>query len=173
MNLGFSGFVASESYQKQSNRHKYSFTMVDGGNTRARNVSASLMKDSATLASLDLNNVDTDEDTINHCRRGILEGKQFLGGIRLFGHIKPDPDRRLQRSVVARIACGHEGRVRAALRAYGDQGPRERSSKSFYGPFLLRSAESQRALDPQKIQTTRRLWLVVSILTSSLGRTRR
>ena len=65
VNLGFSGFVASESYQKQSNRHKYSFTMVDGGITRARNVSASLMKDSATLASLDLNNVDTDGDTIN------------------------------------------------------------------------------------------------------------
>ena len=65
MNLGFSGFVASESYQKQSNRHKYSFTMVDGGITRARNVSASLMNGSATLASLDLNNVDTDGDTIN------------------------------------------------------------------------------------------------------------
>ena len=65
VNLGFSGFVASESYQKQSNRHKYSFTMVDGGITRARNVSASLMNGSATLASLDLNNVDTDGDTIN------------------------------------------------------------------------------------------------------------
>jgi hypothetical protein len=65
VNLGFSGFVASESYQKQSNRHKYSFTMVDGGITRARNVSASLMNDSATLASLDLNNVDTDGDMIN------------------------------------------------------------------------------------------------------------
>jgi hypothetical protein len=65
VNLGFGGFVASESYQKQSNRHKYSFTMVDGGITRARNVSASLMKDSATLASLDLNNVDTDLNGIN------------------------------------------------------------------------------------------------------------
>jgi hypothetical protein len=65
VNLGFSGFVASESYQKQSNRHKYSFTMVDGGITRARNVSASLMNGSATLASLDLDNVDTDLDTFN------------------------------------------------------------------------------------------------------------
>ena len=65
VNLGFSGFVASESYQKQSTRHKYSFTMVDGGITRARNVSASLMKDGATLVSGALNNVDTDGDTIN------------------------------------------------------------------------------------------------------------
>src|SRR4029079_4694223 len=61
VNLGFSGFVASESYQKQSTRYKYSFTM-DG---RARNVSARLMNVSAALASLDLNNVDTDGDTIN------------------------------------------------------------------------------------------------------------
>ena len=30
VNLGFSGFVASESYQKQSTRHKGPFTMVDG-----------------------------------------------------------------------------------------------------------------------------------------------
>ena len=44
--------------------------MVDGGITRARNVSASLMKGSATLASLDLNNVDTDEDTIDERRPG-------------------------------------------------------------------------------------------------------
>ena len=65
VNLGFSGFVASESYQKQSNRHKYSFTMVDGGITRAREVSASLMNSSATLASLDLNNVDTNGDMTN------------------------------------------------------------------------------------------------------------
>ena len=65
VNLGFSGFVASESYQKQSSRHKYSFTMVDGGITRARNVSASLMKDGKTLASLDLNNVATGVDAIN------------------------------------------------------------------------------------------------------------
>jgi hypothetical protein len=65
VNLGFSGFVASESYQKQSNRHKYSFTMVDGGITRARNVSASLMNSGATLASLDLNNTDTDGDMIS------------------------------------------------------------------------------------------------------------
>ena len=65
MNLGFFGFVASESYQKQSNRHKYSFTMVDGGITRAREVSASLMNGSATLASLDLDNVDTNGDLTN------------------------------------------------------------------------------------------------------------
>ena len=65
VNLGFSGFVASESYQKQSNRHKYSFTMVDGGITRARNVSASLMNGTTALTSLDLNNVDTDGDTID------------------------------------------------------------------------------------------------------------
>jgi hypothetical protein len=63
VNLGFSGFVASESYQKQpNNRYKYSFTMVDGGITRARDVSASLMNGSAALASLDLNNVDTNGD---------------------------------------------------------------------------------------------------------------
>ena len=46
--------------------------MVDGGITRARNVSASLMKGSETLASLDLNNVDTDGDTfsdgLSRCR---------------------------------------------------------------------------------------------------------
>jgi len=65
VNLGFTGFVAAESYQKQSNRHKYSFTMVDSGTTRARNVSASLTKDSATLASLELNNIDTDGDMVN------------------------------------------------------------------------------------------------------------
>jgi hypothetical protein len=64
VNIDFSGFVASESYQKQANRQKYSFTMVDGGITRARNVSASLTKDSATLASLNLNNVDTNGDII-------------------------------------------------------------------------------------------------------------
>jgi hypothetical protein len=48
VNIEFSGFVASESYQKLSNRHKYSFT----NGRRARNVSASLTKDSETLTSL-------------------------------------------------------------------------------------------------------------------------
>jgi len=73
VNLGFSGYVASESYQKQSTRHKYSFTMVDGGITRARNVSASLMNGTATLASFDLNNVATGVDP------AIIDGLYVVG----------------------------------------------------------------------------------------------
>jgi hypothetical protein len=65
VDLGFSGFVASESFQKQASRNKYSFTMTDGGLTRARDVSATLMKESSVLASLDLDNVDTNLDTVN------------------------------------------------------------------------------------------------------------
>jgi hypothetical protein len=88
VNLGFSGFVASESYQKQSNRHKYSFTMVDGGITRARNVSASLVNNGVTLASLDLNNVDTDGDTFNDglIVSGAVDDFAYSGNAGVFGN---------------------------------------------------------------------------------------
>jgi hypothetical protein len=63
VNVGFTGFVASESFMKQSNRNKYSFTMIDGGVTRARNVWATLSGPAS--GSIDLNNVDTDLDLVN------------------------------------------------------------------------------------------------------------
>jgi hypothetical protein len=70
VDVGFSGFLASESFLKQSNRNKYSFTMVDAGASRARNVSATLQKDDGfgnwgDLLFADLNNQDIDADTIN------------------------------------------------------------------------------------------------------------
>jgi hypothetical protein len=63
VDVGFTGFVASESFQKQSNRSKYSFTMIDGGLTRARGVMATLAGPAS--GSLDLNNVDTNLDMVN------------------------------------------------------------------------------------------------------------
>jgi hypothetical protein len=63
VDVRFTGFVASESFQKQSNRSKYSFTMIDGGVTRARGVAATLAGPASR--SLDLNNVDTDGDTVH------------------------------------------------------------------------------------------------------------
>lgn len=70
VDIGFAGFMASESFQKQSNRNKYSFTMIDDGVTRARNALATLQLSDgvggwANVATGDLNNVDTNADTIN------------------------------------------------------------------------------------------------------------
>jgi hypothetical protein len=66
VDVGFSGFVASESYLKQSNKNKYSFTMVEGGVTRARDVAGALQRlsgpDWDTVATADLNNVATTVD---------------------------------------------------------------------------------------------------------------
>lgn len=70
VDVGFSGFVSSESYLKQNSTTKYSFTMIDSGVTRARNVNATLESsfDNSTwtpLATMNLNNLDTDGDLIN------------------------------------------------------------------------------------------------------------
>jgi hypothetical protein len=61
--VGFNGYLTSESFLKQTGRNKYSFTLLESGVTRARNVLASLT--GPAQASLDLNNVDTNFDTIN------------------------------------------------------------------------------------------------------------
>lgn len=62
IDIGFSGFITSESFMSQSNRKKYSFTMTENGVTRARNVFASLMKagNPDPVAVLNLNNLDLD-----------------------------------------------------------------------------------------------------------------
>jgi len=71
VDVGYSGFLASESFLKQATRNKYSFTMIEGGVTRARNVTATLQLFDGTAwqnvpgATADLNNVDTDLDTVN------------------------------------------------------------------------------------------------------------
>jgi hypothetical protein len=70
VDVAFTGFVASESFQKQGSRSKYSFTMVDSGVSRARNVVATLQKADGLggwidIAIADLNNVDTDADLVN------------------------------------------------------------------------------------------------------------
>jgi hypothetical protein len=63
VDVGFSGFVASESFMKQSTRNKYSFTMTDGGISRARGLSATLSGPQG--GAIDLNNLDSDGDTVN------------------------------------------------------------------------------------------------------------
>jgi hypothetical protein len=72
VDVGFSGFVASESFLKQSAKSKYSFTMIEGGVTRARNMFATLqVPDPNNVGGwltvntpVDLNDVDTDGDTV-------------------------------------------------------------------------------------------------------------
>jgi hypothetical protein len=45
VDVGFTGFVASESFQKQGSRNKYSFSLMDSsGNSRASDVKAELQK---------------------------------------------------------------------------------------------------------------------------------
>ena len=72
VDIGFSGFVVSESFLKQTSptRNKYSFTMIDGGVTRARNVFATLQQSDGNggwtdSASINLNDLDLDTDTVN------------------------------------------------------------------------------------------------------------
>jgi hypothetical protein len=82
VDVGFTGFVASESFLKQSNKNKYSFTMVDGGVTRARDVSATLQKSDGLggwtdVSTLDLNNLDTDLDTFNDALAIVPAGLDF------------------------------------------------------------------------------------------------
>jgi hypothetical protein len=88
VDLGFDGFVASESFLKQATRSKYSFTMLEGGLTRARVVTATLMKDSTALASLDLNNVDTDQDLVNDGLAvvGAVDDFSYFGNGGIFGN---------------------------------------------------------------------------------------
>jgi hypothetical protein len=65
------GFISGESFLKQSTKNKYSFTMLENGVTRARNVSAQLQVSDGiggwtnVGAPVSLNNVDTDLDTVN------------------------------------------------------------------------------------------------------------
>jgi hypothetical protein len=61
VDINFSGFVASESFMKQSNKNKFSFTMVDGGVSRARGLMASL----TGVGTIDLTDTDTNGDAIN------------------------------------------------------------------------------------------------------------
>jgi hypothetical protein len=70
VDVDFSGFIAAESFMSQSGgKNKYSFTMLDGGVTRARDVSATLQVlvdgDWVEVASADLNNIDTGIDLVN------------------------------------------------------------------------------------------------------------
>jgi hypothetical protein len=72
VNVGFSGFVSSESYLLQSSKTKYSFTLLENNVTRVRGVSAQLESSPDGLiwtpvvgALADLNNTDTDGDSSN------------------------------------------------------------------------------------------------------------
>jgi hypothetical protein len=70
VDISYAGFLTSESFLKQSNRNKYSFTMTENGVTRARNVAAQLQILNGLVwenvgAPVSLNNVDTDLDTNN------------------------------------------------------------------------------------------------------------
>jgi hypothetical protein len=44
VDVGFDGFVCSESFQKQSSRNKYSFTLTDSAGSRVSNVQVALQK---------------------------------------------------------------------------------------------------------------------------------
>lgn len=71
IDIDYSGFVSSQSFMKNGTKSKYSFTMVDGDISRARNVSGQLETspngtDNWTAVagySANLNNLDTDADS--------------------------------------------------------------------------------------------------------------
>jgi len=94
VDVGFEGFVASESFLKQSSRNKYSFTMIDGGVTRARNVTATLQQSDglggwADIGTpVDLNNVDTDGDTVADGLAIVPASSNFsyFGNVGVFGN---------------------------------------------------------------------------------------
>lgn len=71
VNVDFSGFVASESFLNNSSKNKYSFTLLDNGVSRVSGVTAQLEKSDddinwvAVGSAMDLNDLDTDGDTIN------------------------------------------------------------------------------------------------------------
>lgn len=71
VDVGFSGFIASESFQSLRTRNKYSFTMLEGDLTRVRQVSVQLQASDGSGGWFDvgspvsLNNVDTDGDSQN------------------------------------------------------------------------------------------------------------
>ena len=76
--------MSSESYLLQSSKTKYSFTLLESGVTRVRGVSAQLQWSpngvsgwTAVDSPLDLNNTDTDGDTVNDEPGGLGHGHRL------------------------------------------------------------------------------------------------
>jgi hypothetical protein len=72
VDVGFNGFVSSESFLQSSKTNKYSFTLLENGLTRVRGVTGQLESSpdgvdgwTAVGSPADLNNADTDGDSVN------------------------------------------------------------------------------------------------------------
>jgi len=71
VDVNFGGFIASESFLNNGSKNKYSFTLLDNSVSRVSGVTAQLEKSyddvnwSAVGNPLDLNNLDTNGDTVN------------------------------------------------------------------------------------------------------------
>jgi hypothetical protein len=70
VDVDFSGAISSESFLKQSSKSKYSFTMLENGLSRARNVTATLQVSDGNGgwtnvgSPINLNNIDTNGDSV-------------------------------------------------------------------------------------------------------------
>lgn len=94
VDVGFSGFVASESFLQNGTTNKYSFTLLNNGDSRVSGVSAQLQKQDgsnwvAVGDTLDLNNVDTDRDDVNDAlavrSTSLAEDYAYSGNAGVFG----------------------------------------------------------------------------------------